>query len=792
MSVSGSSNNANGPSHQLRVAVEGCGHGTLDQIYTSIEKSCQEKGWDGVDVVIIGGDFQAVRNAYDLNVTAMPQHYRRMADFHKYYSGQRQAPYLTLFVGGNHEASNHLFELYYGGWVAPNIYYLGAANIVNVGPLRISGLSGIFKGYDYRKAHFERLPYNQEDLTTIFHVRELDVRKLLSVRSQVDIGISHDWPEGVVWKGQYRRLFSKKRGFEEDAKSRKLGSIAAKDCLERLRPRYWFSAHLHTKYTAIVRHDSPESNPPGAGASEQGHNYAATPRPEHQEQVSAWHKFQEVDKNAAAAERENFQVTQVNANKPKFTVQETFKRVITDDNLNRTIDQTKHSEWSPTDARPPPPLSQLDGCNCSVPSKRARERSESTETHPMRIHSLGVSQVDGSNPVSRLPGQSIVSNPDAIDIDMSEDDDDNEQGDIARPTSIASTSATIAVYAPIIIPTPDEPNGSGRQNPPEAGGTSLNAAAAPFRSQDEIRHSGEASKIVPIQSALTSTLSAQASNSETHESKPATLAEPVAAEAVASGSMAVDGGDAPKEVQQEPLAGDVSEDLRAELAAMSKSFAEAKVGTSPALPFPEEISNKSTEFLALDKCEPSKQFLQLLEIGSITSDKPVQRPVKLEYDAEWLAILRVFANELELGGKPNDRAPPHRGDTFYNERIAEEKKWVQEQVVGKGLLQVPDNFTITAPVYDPELKVNPSEMPREYTNPQTSRFCELIGIENKFAISEQDREARIAAGPREESDWYKDGQDRRKHGRGGGRGGRGRGFGNPSRGRGRGRGGGRW
>lgn len=32
---------------------------------------------------------------------------------------------MTIFIGGNHEASNHLQELPYGGWVAPNIYYLG-------------------------------------------------------------------------------------------------------------------------------------------------------------------------------------------------------------------------------------------------------------------------------------------------------------------------------------------------------------------------------------------------------------------------------------------------------------------------------------------------------------------------------------------------------------------------------------------------------------------------------------------------------------------------------------------
>lgn len=45
----------------------------------------------------------------------------------RYYSGEKNAPVLTVFIGGNHEASNHLQELPYGGWVAPNIYYLGRA-----------------------------------------------------------------------------------------------------------------------------------------------------------------------------------------------------------------------------------------------------------------------------------------------------------------------------------------------------------------------------------------------------------------------------------------------------------------------------------------------------------------------------------------------------------------------------------------------------------------------------------------------------------------------------------------
>jgi lariat debranching enzyme len=53
-------------------------------------------------------------------------------------------------VGGNHEAANYLWELYYGGWAAPDIWFMGYAGVVRFGGVRIGGLSGIYKDNHYQ------------------------------------------------------------------------------------------------------------------------------------------------------------------------------------------------------------------------------------------------------------------------------------------------------------------------------------------------------------------------------------------------------------------------------------------------------------------------------------------------------------------------------------------------------------------------------------------------------------------------------------------------------------------
>ena len=484
-----------------------------------------------------------MRNAYDMNCLAVPAKYRELGDFHEYYSGARKAPYLTIFVGGNHEASNYLLELYHGGWVAPNIYYLGAANVVRLGPLRIAALSGIWKGYNYRKLHHERLPFNEDDIRSVYHVRELDTRKLLQLRTQIDVGISHDWPQSIEWSGNWKQLFNRKKDFEADSRNGRLGSVAAKLVLHRLRPAFWFSAHLHIKFSAIVSFDTESDNQGGP---------------------------------------------------------------------------------------------MVEGGVIDRPAK----------------------------------------NPDEIDLDLSDED-------------------------------VGEPNQEAKMEYESVNGE---RAVSDSGDKNSIRDNLDSSGV----DLLTASKSRQD-------------------------------------------------------AEITQDSTEAATG----------IWNRTTRFLALDKCLPKRDFLQLLGIASLSGEE-AKRPLSLEYDKEWLAIVRVFADDLVLGN-PSAFVEPDKGEAFYRPLIIKEEAWVEENLVQTGRMGIPDNFERTAPQFDPIQGTKVKGQPREYSNPQTTAFCDLLQIPNPFHTTEEEITARARAGPRPSMPQAERGGGRE---RGSFRGGFGRGNGRRMRGRG--------
>lgn len=179
--------------------------------------------------------------------------------FLRYYSGEKVAPILTIFIGGNHEASNYLQELAYGGWVAPNIYYLGYAGVIVVNGVRIGGISGIFRDRNFEKGHFEFPPYNYGSMRSVYGIRSLEVFRLSQLTTPIDIMLSHDWPDQIWEYGNKEQLLRFKPYFREDMENGKMGSGPCMDLLTTLKPKNWYAAHLHCRFDAKVQHDNNES-----------------------------------------------------------------------------------------------------------------------------------------------------------------------------------------------------------------------------------------------------------------------------------------------------------------------------------------------------------------------------------------------------------------------------------------------------------------------------------------------------------------------------------------------------
>ncbi len=220
-------------------------------MYSEILKNNKEK----IDLIICTGDFECLITENDLKYLSCPEKYKNMGDFHKYYNKINKVPVLTIFIGGNHEASNILDNNFYGGYICENIFYLGRCGYINYKGINIVGISGIYNYFDYFKGHFEKDIL--QNIKSIFHVREFDIAKLSLINNnEIDIFISHDWPNNIINKNDINKIIKKYPLWKNDILNNKIGGFPNQFLLNLLKPKYYVCGHMHYYYKNTIFHNN--------------------------------------------------------------------------------------------------------------------------------------------------------------------------------------------------------------------------------------------------------------------------------------------------------------------------------------------------------------------------------------------------------------------------------------------------------------------------------------------------------------------------------------------------------
>eukprot|EP00792_Barthelona_sp_PAP020_P003564 TRINITY_DN1565_c0_g1_i1.p1 TRINITY_DN1565_c0_g1~~TRINITY_DN1565_c0_g1_i1.p1 ORF type:complete len:417 (-),score=102.12 TRINITY_DN1565_c0_g1_i1:34-1284(-) len=241
------------------IAFAGCVHGHWDNVYEQVlnaEFALQKE----IDILIVTGDGTTIRNIYDINSHKCPSKYQAFGDFYKYYNGTTIAPKLTILIGGNHEASNCLWENFFGGYIAPNIYYLGHTGCLNLYGNRIVGLSGIYHDF----GHFKKFRgISKSNLVYGHQIRQYSVELLMKFgeylkslndrNGDVKAYICHDWPtliqeeERYVNPEQYKLMKRLNKRFMTPGQ---LQAFVHNDIIDNLDPDLCVCSHMH--FTAKI------------------------------------------------------------------------------------------------------------------------------------------------------------------------------------------------------------------------------------------------------------------------------------------------------------------------------------------------------------------------------------------------------------------------------------------------------------------------------------------------------------------------------------------------------------
>ncbi len=199
-------------------------------------RSWEQEHQQTIDAILQVGDFETVRTAHDFIAYFAPQKYHRISDFASYASGEKQAPYLTLFIGGNHEAWSVLAPYNDGGFIAKNIYYLGRAGRFNFRDVSIGGITGVYSPKQYDTPLSSEPEYNWK-----FYRRE-NIEHLL--KNPVNILLIHDWVTPIDSINSSTPIDALPKKMTHNAPS------PTKNLIESTQPSHVFMGHMHHHHIA--------------------------------------------------------------------------------------------------------------------------------------------------------------------------------------------------------------------------------------------------------------------------------------------------------------------------------------------------------------------------------------------------------------------------------------------------------------------------------------------------------------------------------------------------------------
>lgn len=234
----------------MKILVTGCLHGEWELLVNTVNQIISEG--TKIDLIIVTGDAETMRTEADLDSFAAPLKYRKMGTFHKIYNGEIKVPVLTIVIGGNHESSDFLYLLPFGGWLAENVFYAGRASSLKFGDLSITSISGLYKPEDYFKCVYEKYPIrDSSDIHTVYHLRAFSDFQILGLKS-TDIMVSHDWPSTIPMNYGGTYLERRRRDLIKSDKEGTFGLLKGMDIIRKLKPSSWFASHHHITFTADV------------------------------------------------------------------------------------------------------------------------------------------------------------------------------------------------------------------------------------------------------------------------------------------------------------------------------------------------------------------------------------------------------------------------------------------------------------------------------------------------------------------------------------------------------------